>query len=198
VALFGASALAASSAGAQVTLQLGVVASTALVRDSFVEAFPVRANPALVAGLSAEAHVDRYRVGVSLNVSRSDLMRRESISTSPVTRLTIWHPAVYLRQPLRPWLSGEARLGLVIYHPSVRSGTLFRNGAPVQPALGVGLRVERRVGRGVAVGIAGQYDLHRFSTPALRTEGFTGDTFVHRVTFSLGVRRVPADERAPR
>jgi hypothetical protein len=181
-----------------VAVQFGVVASSNLVRDSLVAPFAVRANPTVALGLAAETRVEGYRLGVALSVSRSDVTRHEPSGTFPVTRVTIWNPRVYLRQPLRPWLSGEAGLGLVIYDPAARAGTLFRDGTPVQPALGAGMRVERRLGRGFAVGVAGHYDLHRFSTSALRAEGFTGDTYVHRMTFALELRRIPSDERASR
>jgi hypothetical protein len=196
VTLLGAGAVAASPASAQVGVQVGLVVSSNLVSDSIVDRFSVRANPALALGVTGETRLDRYRLGAALTVSRSDLIGRGPQGAFTVTRLTTWHPSVYLRQPLRPWLSGEARLGLVIYSPSVRAGTLFRDGTPVQPAVGLGLRVERRLGRALALGFAGHYDLHRFSTPRLRAEGFTGQTYVHRVIALFSLRRIPVGERA--
>jgi hypothetical protein len=196
--LLGLGAVAPSPAAAQVGVHLGLVVSSNLVGDSIVNRFSVRANPALALGVTGETRLDRYWLGAALTVSRSDVVGREPQGEFTVSRLTIWHPTVYLRQPLRPWLSGEARLGLIIYHPSVRTGTLFRDGTPVQPALGVGLRVEHRLGGAVAVGFAGHYDLHRFSTPRLRAEGFTGHSYVHRVSAVLSLRRIPAHERPAR
>jgi hypothetical protein len=195
-ALAGGLLLVAVPARAQVGVQLGVVASTNLVSDSIVSRVAVRANPALALGLSGEMRVDRYRVGASVTVSRSDLVRREPLGAFPVTRLTVWQPSVYLRQPFLPWLSADARASLFIYDSSVRDGTFFRSGAPVQPGLGAGLRLERRLSPAVALGIAAQYDIHRFSTPALRAEGFTGHTYVHRFSLLFSVRRIPAHERA--
>ena len=196
--LLGIAAVAAPSAGAQVGVQVGLVVSSNLVSDSIVDRFSVRANPALALGVTGETRLDGYTLGAAVTVSRSDVIGREPRAEFPVTRLTIWHPVVYLRQPLRPWLSGEARLGLIIFSPSVRAGTLFRDGAPVQPAFGVGLRLERRLGRAFALGVAGQYDVHRFSTPQLRAQGYTGQTYVHRISTFLSLRRLPAHERSAR
>jgi hypothetical protein len=198
VTLLGAAAVAAPPAGAQVGVQVGLVVSSNLVSDSIVDRFSVRANPALALGVTGETRLDGYTLGAAVTVSRSDVIGREPRAEFPVTRLTIWHPVVYLRQPLRPWLSGEARLGLIIFSPSVRAGTLFRDGAPVQPAFGVGLRLERRLGRAFALGVAGQYDVHRFSTPQLRAQGYTGQTYVHRISTFLSLRRLPAHERSAR
>jgi hypothetical protein len=176
-------------------VQLGVVGSTNLVSDSIVARLSVRPNPALAVGLSGEMRVDRYRVGATVSVSRSDLVRREPLGEFQVTRLTVWQPALYLRQPLLSWLSAEARASLFIYDSSVRDGTLFRSGTPVTPGLGAGFRLERRLGPAVALGMSAQYDIHRFSTPALRAEGFTGQTYVHRFGLLFSVRRIAAHER---
>jgi hypothetical protein len=197
ISLAGAWGAVAGRADAQVGLQVGVAVSSNLVSDSFVTRFSVRPNPALALGVTGEARLDRYRVGASITVSRSDLIGREPQGNFTVTRLTIWHPGVYLRQPLRPWLSGEVRVGLVIYDPSLREGTLFRDGVPVQASLGLGLRVERRLGA-VALGVAGQYDIHRFSTPQLRAQGYTGQSYVHRIAAYLSLRRVAVHDRQAR
>jgi hypothetical protein len=175
---------------------VGLVAGTNLVSDSIVSRVSVRPNLALAVGLSAEGRVDRYRVGAGLTVSRSDVMRHEPLGTFTVTRLTVWQPSLYLRQALLPWLSGDARVSLFVYDPSARAGTLFRSGTAVEPGLGLGFRAERRVGPALGLGLAAQYDIHRFSTPALRAEGFTGKTYVHRFSLLFSVRRIASHERA--
>lgn len=196
LAIIGASLALAAPARAQVAVQLGVIASSNLVRDSLGEAFAVRANPALALGVAAEARVDRYRVGAALSVSRSDVIRHQPDGGFPVTSLTVWNPRIYLRQPLRPWLSGEVGLGLVIHDPADRAGTFFGEDTPVEPGLSLGLRIERPLGGWFAAGLATLYDIHRFSTSRLRAEGFTGQSYVHRVTAALTLRRVASHERA--
>jgi hypothetical protein len=196
VALLGLTA-AAPPAPAQVTVHVGVVASSNLVSDSIVTPVSVRPNPALAAGVAFETRLDRYRLGAALTVSRSDVVSREPLSERHLTTLTVWHPSVSLRQTLSRWLSGEARLGLIIFDPSVTAGTLFRDGTPIQPALGLGFRAERRFGRSIGLGLAGHYDLHRFSTPRLRAEGFTGQSFVHRFTALVSIRQIATYDRTP-
>jgi hypothetical protein len=197
--IVAATALAAGPArAAQVGFHLGMVGGTNLVSDSIVDAIAVRPNLALAIGASAEIRVEQYLLGASLTVSRSNLVSHEQPSARTVTQLTVWNPSLYLRHPVRPWLSGDLRVGAVLYDPAVRQGTLFRDGTPTLVALGLGLRAERRLGTRVAVGVGLHYDVHRFSTSTLRAQGFDGHTIVHRVATLVSIRRLPDEAPASR
>jgi hypothetical protein len=169
---------------AQVTagLRLGAVGSTALARDSIVAPVTARQNIAPLVGLRVEIPLRGvYRVAGELDVSRSNLMSRSDVSQTVVTGLTTWQPTIAVRVPATPWLTGEARLSAIMYAPSRKTGTLFSAGAPIRPALGLGITAARSLGRSWNLAVALQYDIHRFTTTALRARGFVDDTVVHRV-----------------
>jgi hypothetical protein len=195
VLLGGLTVPATGRAQVRVGLYLGPVASTRLLRDSILEPVSVRANPSLAAAVSAETTLQGgYRAGLRLTASRSDVETHSpSQGSARVTTLTLWHPAGFLRHPITPWLVAEARIGLIIFAPSQRAGTLFREGASPRPALGLGLGVQRALGRHMALEAFTTYDVHRFSTAALRAAGFTGETVVHRFGLQVGLHRVLRD-----
>lgn len=189
----------APPAGAQVRLGVhtGVVASSNLLRDSIVQPFVVRPNLALALALSAETAVPGgYWAGGRLTVSRSDVEAHPSVQTEPVTTLTLWQPAVFLRHAVRPWLVAEARIGLLVYTPSPSRGTFFRDGGPVRPLVGLGIALQRGLSRRMALEVTGTYDVHQFTTTTLESSGFTGQTIVHRVGVLISVHRLVGDAPA--
>jgi len=192
LAAAGSIALCASAGSAQVTigLRLGAVGSTNLVRDSVVEALEVRPTVAPQLGIRASLPLGgRYTVGAGVSVSRSNLRATGDTGTSTVTTLTMWSPNVFLRADVLPWLGAEAHLGLQIYDPGQTVGTLFSDGAPVEPSLGLGLAMERALGNRFVASLFVRYDAHRFTTTALSARGFTGKTVVHRIAVGLSLGR---------
>ncbi len=185
-----ASGAAPAVAQVRIGLRTGIVVTTNLVRDSIVTPFSVRPNPAVFLGVAIETQIDpRYGVGVSFEVSRSDLLRRPSVDDIEITTLTIWHPAITLRHGFAAWASVEFSAGAVIYDPDRRANTLFRNDTPIEPVFGVGFSAVRSVGGRFEAALGVAYDVHRFSTSALRTVGFKGETTVHRFAVRVTVRR---------
>jgi len=155
-----------------------------------VEALEVRPAVAPQLGIRASLPIGgRYALGVGLSVSHSNLRATDDTATSTVTTLTMWSPSVFLRADILPWLGAEAHLGLQIYDPGETVGTLFSQGAPVEPSLGLGLAMERALGHRLTASLFVQYDAHRFTTTALGARGFTGATVVHRVAVGLSLRR---------
>ena len=186
-----------SAARAQVSVGvgLGVVGSSNLVRDSIVEVVSVRPQAAPQIGLRIETPLGgRYRVAGELSVSHSSLMARGEATSTKITGLTLWAPAVVLQAAVTPWLAGEARLGALIYAPSETESTLFSDGAPVTPVLGLGITAARALGDRLTGTLQLRYDLHRFTTNALKSRGFTGETVVHRIALGITLfRRFGAD-----
>jgi hypothetical protein len=178
-----------------VGLGLGVVGSSNLVRDSIVEGITVRPQPAPQVGLRIETPLGgRYRVAGELSVSHSSLMARGSATSTKITGLTLWAPTVALQAAATPWLVGEARLGALIYDPSETESTLFSDGAPVTAVLGFGITAARGLGTRLTGTLQLRYDLHRFTTNALKGRGFAGETVVHRIALGITLyRRFGAD-----
>jgi hypothetical protein len=192
--------ISAAPAAAQVRigLHLGPVGATRLVRDSIVEPVTVRPNLSLAAGLSVETGVTGgYRAGLRFTAARSDV-ETHSPTQAParVTTLTLWHPAAFLRHSVISGLNAEARLGIYFYSASPRAGNFFRDGVSPRPSLGLGIGIERPLGRRMAVEALLTYDLHRFTTPALRADGFAGETVVHRFALQFGIHRIVRDAQA--
>jgi hypothetical protein len=184
--------LCPTAVGAQVAvgLRIGAVGSSNLVRDSVVEALDVRPQVAPQLGLRVSIPVGkRYTFGGDLAVSRSDLRANGDTASTTVTALTQWAPGVFLRAALLPWLGAEARIGALIYDPKQTVGTLFADGAPIEPLLGLGVTMERALGSRLVAAVFVQYDAHRFTTTSLRARGFTGETTVHRVALGLSLSR---------
>lgn len=180
------------AARSQVTIGLGLggVASTHLVRDSIVETIAVRPQVAPQVTVRVEAPLaGRYRLSGDLAVSHSNVMAHGSGASTKVTGLTLWSPGVSLRAAAAPWLGAEARIGILIYDPGDTGGTLFADGAPVTPQIGLGLHAERALGGALAASLDLRYDVHRFTTSSLRARGFTGGTVVHRVALGLTLYR---------
>jgi hypothetical protein len=181
-----------STARAQLSLGLGVgaVASSRLVTDSIVEAIAVRPQIAPQLSFRIETVLSaRYHVAGELTVSHSSLMAHGATGSTRVTSLTLWSPGVVLRAVATPWLGAEASVGALIYDPGDTQGTFFADGAPVTPQFGLGLRAERALGHALAGTLHLRYDLHRFSTNALRARGFTGETIVHRIALGIALYR---------
>lgn len=183
---------APASAAAQIELgvRLGMIGSSDLVRDSIVQAISVRPQTGPTGALRVGIAVhERLRVVGDVGLSRSNLDSRTDTAKTVITALSVWTPSVGLGMRLTPWLAAEATVGAVIYAPSVRTGTLFSEGAPVEPALGVALMVERGLGGRFVGAVHARYDVHRFSTAALEARGFDGKTVVHRVGISVAISR---------
>jgi hypothetical protein len=186
---------------AQVTFgaRVGAVWSSNLVRDSIVTAVTTRPNIGPLIALRVELPVrTRYRLAGEFAASRSSLVAHSSDGNVSVTGLTVLAPALALRVPAKPWLTGEARVGAVLYAPSRKSGTLFSAGAPIKPSLGVGLAADRPLGRSWVLAIALQYDVHKFTTTALRAQGFRDASVVHRIALMLALSHRPHGEHGTR
>ena len=186
---------------AQVTFgaRIGALWSSNLVRDSIVTTVTTRPRIAPVVALRVEVPVrDRYRIAGELAASHSTLMSYSANEDVHVTGLTVLVPALTVRVPATPWLTGEARVGAVLYAPSRKTGTLFSAGAPIRPTLGLGLSADRPLGRAWVVAIALQYDVHKFTTTALRAQGFVDASVVHRVAIMLAFSRRPDRHHATR
>jgi hypothetical protein len=86
-------------------------------------------------------------------------------------------------------LAVYGKAGAIVYQADHDASNLFREGVSAQPLLGAGIRASRPLSNGLMLVIDLGYDVHRFSTRALRDAGFTGERPVHRLGLTLGVSR---------
>lgn len=183
-ALLGAGA-ARAGAQVRVSLSAGVVASSDLVRDSLVRTVAVRPSPAPMVALTIDAPLDpAYRLGLTISASHGALAYHGD-STSTVTNLTVWEPALRLSHRVTSSVALHGTLGIVLYRASTPAATLFQNGSPSEPTVGLGVDARWPIGRRFGIGASLDYSVHRFSTPALTADGFAGASTVHRLAVTV-------------
>ncbi len=171
-------------------LSAGVVTMTPLVRDSIVEPFTVRANPGPNIGFWLETRLDSaYGLRVGLSTAWSHLVRHRATTNTEVIPLSTFTPVISLDRRLARDLRAYAMVGAIIYRADRTASNLFRNGSSPAPLFGVGVRADQSISSGLQLTLSLGYDIHWFSTPALRSAGFQGERPVHRVGLSVGVSR---------
>ncbi len=176
---------------AQVSIQpsIGLRYATPLVHDSIVTSFDVR--PALAPALAVTATsrtAGPWAAQATLDFSTSTLERHDAGgATVDLGRLSTLALAVGVRRSLPAGLAAAARVGGLKYLPASETG-IFREGAGGVLALAsaaLSYAPPGAVAGPWRFGVEARYDLHRFITPALRTEGFTSGRVVHRIALSL-------------
>ena len=165
---------------AQVSFHLAVGArySSTLVHDSVVTPFDLRPAlaPALLASVRNELRPG-WSVDATLDLSPSGLRRHEGGGSFDAGSFTALAFTVGLRRHFAPGAAARIGIGGLRYLAS-QTG-VFREGSGGIFPLGT-------VAATYAPGwhrleIETRYDIHRFITPALRTEGFVSSRPVHRV-----------------
>ena len=162
---------------------VGARYSSTLVHDSVVTPFDLR--PGLAPAFLVSAR-DELRPGwsadVTLDVAPSGLRRHEGSGSFDAGSFTAVAFTVGLRRDIVPRLSARVGVGGLRYLADQTgvfregSGGIFPVGTVAATyALPLAFAQKRQLE------IEGRYDLHRFITPALRTEGFSASRPVHRV-----------------
>jgi hypothetical protein len=128
-----------------------------------------------------------------LDLSTSNVARYDAGgATAPITGVTTVTLGLGLARPLKPWLDGRVVLGAIKYFPAERTG-LFQDGGPFFPfgQLAFAAAPPFAARRGLALEL--RYDVHKFTTPALRAEGFIASRVIHRIALGIrvAVRRGP-------
>ena len=179
---------------AQLSVQpsVGLRYTSTLVHDFIVTPFDVRPALAPAIALTLAAPLQRrWTTQASLDFSTSELERHDADGTSAeLGRLSVLALTVGLRRPLRGGCAVGADVGGLKYLPAGETG-IFRSGAGGVLALAgavVSYARPRVLGRW-QLGIEARYDIHRFMTAALRSEGFTSARTVHRVALALHAAR---------
>lgn len=165
----------------------GVRSTSTLVHDSIVTAFDVR--PALGPALALTGAIPLqggWAATATVDLSWAGLERHDRSGPSvDLGHLTTIAFAVGLERRLADWLSARAGLGGLKYFPADETG-IFRLGSGSVAGLGLlAVAYDRKVGARHSLGLEARYDLHRFITPALRSEGFTDARAVHRLALAV-------------
>jgi hypothetical protein len=173
-------------AAAQVSFHFaaGVRYSSTLVHDSIIT--PIDLRPALAPAIMLSVRDElrpRWSVDATLDVTPSRLRRHESGGSFPAGSFTAFAFTVGLRHQVATGVSVRVGVGGLKY--AADQAGVFRQGSgglfPVA-ALAATYTPFRRLE------IDARYDVHRFSTPALRSVGFTGPRPVHRFTVGVSAR----------
>lgn len=176
---------------------LGARYSSALVHDSIVVPIDIQPGigPAFAFAVSERTR-GAWTPDATLDFSWAALQRHERGTTSKVTSLTTLAFTVGVSHAIKPGLTGRVGAGALKYLPSQKAG-LFRDGSGITAFGAVSLDwIPAATTRGI--GLTLRYDVHGFTTPALRTEGFTARQIVHRLSLGVSARVLGGDNgKAP-
>ena len=192
VGLCGAALLSAYpplrlSAQVSFRTSLGARYTSTLVHDYIVA--PIDVRPALAPTLVLTAATPLrggWTAQATLDVSTSELHRYDADGSSvALGRLHTASFTVGLERRLRAGFTAGLGVGGLKYLPSEDSG-IFRLGSGPLAGLGtVTLGHALPLGAWHRLGVEARYDVHGFTTPALRAEGFDASRTVHRVTLTV-------------
>jgi hypothetical protein len=181
-------ALPTARLAAQVRIDVtaGARYATRLVHDHIVTPFDVRAGLAPALSVSASLPLDPpWRLAGVLDVSSSTVARYDAGgATAPITGVTTVTLGLGLARPLKPWLDGRVVLGAMKYFPADRVG-LFQDGGPLIPFGQLTFDAAPRFAARLGLALELRYDIHKFTTPALRDEGFISPQVIHRVALGI-------------
>jgi hypothetical protein len=182
-ALLVLSALPAVRLTAQVSFHLAAGAryTSTLVHDSIVSPIDLRPTLAPTFLFTVRSELKpRWSVDATLDVSPSGLRRHETGESFDAGSFTAIAFTVGLRREVVGGVAARAGVGGLIYSAD-RTG-VFREGSGGLFPLGtLAATYTPPFGARRHLELEARYDLHRFITRALRTEGFADSRSVHRV-----------------
>ena len=174
-------------AAAQVSfhVSLGARYTTTLVHDSIVQPFDLR--PAIAPALLVivrEEMKPGWSVDGTIDVTPSSLRRHEGSGTFDAGSFTALAFTIGVRREISWGLSARAGIGALKY--AAGQTGVFREGSGGLFPLGtVAATYTPSFGARRRLAFEARYDIHRFITPAMRTEGFEDSRPVHRVALLL-------------
>jgi hypothetical protein len=172
-------------------ISLGARHSTTLVHDSIVAGFDVRPSlaPTLLVTVREELRPS-WSVDGTLDVTPSSLRRHESGGSFEAGSFTSIAFTVGLRREVSSGFSVRAGIGALRY-AAAETG-LFREGSGGLMPLGtLAATYTPSFGARRRLAFEARYDLHRFITPALKTQGFTDSRPVHRMALLVRLGWAP-------
>ena len=174
-----------------VEISAGARYSTALVQDSIVSPCDVR--PAIAPAVSVTLAVPSahgWEPQATLDFSTSEMRRHDAGGASAALgRVSTAAFTVGLEHRLPAGFFARIGAGGLKYLPGEHSG-MFRQGSGAIAGLGtLALGHALPVGTRYHLAVEARYDVHGFTTPALRDEGFDTARMVHRVALMIRAER---------
>jgi hypothetical protein len=169
-------------------LRAGVTGWSTLVSD-FI-AGEVSAKPALAPSLFAgigHSIAPRYRAGIELAASSGGVRSRYGSTEGDLGSLRTASALALLDGGIAGGLRWQAGLGFLHYFAGGDAGLLAS--ATTRLLVGGGVDFRRPLLSRFDLTIAARYDFHRFTSPALRSHGYSGAQGVQRVSLSVGLAR---------
>lgn len=168
-----------------------------MVHDSIGVPFDVR--PAIAPALLVTAREELrpgWSVDGTIDVAPSNLRRHEPSGSFDAGAFTAIAFTVGLRRNVFGPFSARAGLGALKYAAAQRG--LFREGTGGLFPLGtLAATFAPRFGARRRLAFEARYDVHRFITPAMQTQGFTESRPVHRLALLVRLGWAPGSETAP-
>jgi hypothetical protein len=174
---------------AQVSLKpsVGLRYTSTLVHDSIVAPFDVRPALAPVVALALATPLEPgWTFEAALDFSTAGLERHDADGrTAGLGRVSTFTFTVGVRRRFGGGFTAAVGAGGIKDVPAEATG-IFRAGASPVAAL-VALSIDYALPLAPRAGLAleARYDVHGFTTPALRAEGFASSRLVHRVALGL-------------
>ena len=130
----------------------------------------------------------RLSTDVTFDLAPSGLRRREQGTWFDAGGFTTVAFTVGLQRTITGIFSARAGVGALRYVAD--KGGVFREGSGGLLPIGtLGVVIAPRFGERRHLEIEARYDVHRFHTPALRSEGFLGSRAVHRIAVLARIGR---------
>jgi hypothetical protein len=172
-------------------ISLGARYSTTLVHDSIVAGFDVR--PALAPALLVTVREElrpAWSVDGTLDVTPSSLRRHEGGGSYEAGSFTSIAFTVGLRREFSSGFSARAGVGALKY-AAAETG-MFREGTGgLIPVGTLAATYTPSFGARRRLAFEARYDIHRFITPALKTQGFEDSRPVHRLALLVRLGWAP-------
>lgn len=177
---------------AQVSFHVSVGAryTSTMVHDSI--GVPVDVRPALAPALLVIVRQELgpgWSVDGTIDVTPSGLRRHEPGGTFEAGAFTAIAFSVGLRRQIARGLSASAALGALKYAAAERG--LFREGSGLFPIGTLAATFAPSFGASRRLAVETRYDIHRFITAAMRTQGFRQSRPVHRVALLVRLGWAP-------
>ena len=169
-------------------LRAGATAWGTLVGDFIAQ--DVRAKPGvapMVVGGVGHSIAARYRAGLELTASSGSLHSEYGDVRGDLGSLRTASMLGFLDGMVAGGVRWQAGLGFIHYFAGDEAGIL--KSATTRLLVGGGLDFRRPLLAAFDLTVAARYDFHRFTTPALRSHGYSGAQGVQRVSLSIGLAR---------
>jgi hypothetical protein len=169
-------------------VRAGVTAWSTLVSDFIAQDVRTKpaAGPTLFAGLG-HSIAPRYRAGIELAASSGGLHSEYGTVHGDLGALRTASVLGLLDGAIGAGVRWQAGLGFLHYFAGDEAGLL--SSGTTRLLVGGGLDFRRPLLAAFDLTIAARYDFHRFTSPALRSHGYSGAQSVQRVSLSIGLAR---------